>query len=65
MFYNKSMLEENGWSVPKNLKQVESIMKAAQAKGFYASVTGNKGWKPVNENYSSIFINNMVFSTLL
>jgi|TARA_B100001964_G_C14244798_1_gene606859 raffinose/stachyose/melibiose transport system substrate-binding protein len=60
MFYNKSMLEENGWSVPKNLKQVESIMKAAQAKGFYASVTGNKGWKPVNENYSSIFINNMV-----
>jgi len=60
MFYNKSMLEENGWSVPKNLKQVEFIMKAAQAKGFYASVTGNKGWKPVNENYSSIFINNMV-----
>lgn len=60
MFYNKALLAEKGWAVPKTLAEVETIMKAAQAEGLYASVTGNKGWQPVNENYASIFINNMV-----
>jgi raffinose/stachyose/melibiose transport system substrate-binding protein len=32
-------------------------MEAALKNGYYASVTGNKGWKPVNENYSTIFLN--------
>jgi len=36
------------------------VMKAAQAKGLMASATGNNGWQPVNENYSSIFINQFV-----
>jgi len=60
MFYNRTLLKEKGWSVPKTLKEVETIMKAAQAEGLYASVTGNKGWQPVNENYASIFINGIV-----
>ena len=60
MFYNPALLKEKGWDVPKNLADVEKIMKAAQADGLYASVTGNKGWQPVNENYASIFINNIV-----
>jgi raffinose/stachyose/melibiose transport system substrate-binding protein len=60
MFYNRALLEEKGWPVPKTLEEVEMVMKAAQAEGLYASVTGNKGWQPVNENYASIFINNIV-----
>jgi raffinose/stachyose/melibiose transport system substrate-binding protein len=60
MFYNKALLAEKGWPVPKTLAEAETVMKAAQAAGLYASVTGNKGWQPVNENYASIFINNMV-----
>lgn len=60
MFYNKALLAEKGWAVPKTLDEVETVMKAAQADGLYASVTGNKGWQPVNENYASIFINNIV-----
>ena len=60
MFYNKALLAEKGWEVPKTMAELETIMKAAQADGLYASVTGNKGWQPVNENYASIFINNMV-----
>ena len=35
---------------------MEKIMDDALAKGLYASVTGNKGWKPVNENYASVFL---------
>jgi len=57
MFYNKAVLAENGWSVPHTGKEVETIMRAAQAKGMYGSVTGNAGWQPVNENYVSIFLN--------
>src|SRR5262245_59617649 len=60
MFYNKALLAEKGWPVPKTLAEAETVMKAAQAAGLYASVTGNIGWQPVNENYASIFINNIV-----
>jgi raffinose/stachyose/melibiose transport system substrate-binding protein len=60
MFYNKAVLAENGWSVPRTGKEVETIMRAAQAKGMYGSVTGNAGWQPVNENYVSIFLNEIV-----
>ncbi|MET3901068.1 raffinose/stachyose/melibiose transport system substrate-binding protein [Devosia sp. UYZn731] len=60
MFYNKALLAEKGWEVPKTMAEVEKVMDAAKADGLYASVTGNKGWQPVNENYASIFINNIV-----
>ncbi|HWJ73606.1 MAG TPA: ABC transporter substrate-binding protein [Kaistia sp.] len=60
MFYNKALLAEKGWAVPKTAAELETIMKAAQSDGLYASVTGNKGWQPVNENYASIFINQIV-----
>jgi raffinose/stachyose/melibiose transport system substrate-binding protein len=60
MYYNKAVLAENGWDVPKNKDDLEKIMKAAQAKGMYGSVTGNSGWQPINENYASIFLNQMV-----
>ncbi|MBL8600208.1 MAG: carbohydrate ABC transporter substrate-binding protein [Devosia sp.] len=60
MFYNKRLLEENGWPVPKTGEELEKIMIEAQKLGLYASATGNKGWQPVNENYSSIFLNQYV-----
>lgn len=60
MFYNKAVLKANDWPVPKTRDEVEAIMKAAQAKGLYASATGNKGWQPVNEDYASIFVNQVV-----
>jgi raffinose/stachyose/melibiose transport system substrate-binding protein len=57
LFYNKAVLNKYGWQVPRTKAEVESIMVQAQAAGLYASVTGNKRWQPVNENYSSIFLN--------
>lgn len=64
IFYNKKVLDDlrsKDSTLPKNdpktLAEVESFMDAALANGYYASVTGNKGWKPVNENYSTIFFN--------
>jgi raffinose/stachyose/melibiose transport system substrate-binding protein len=57
LFYNKAVLKKYGWSTPRTEAEVESIMRQAQAAGLYASVTGNRRWQPVNENYSSIFLN--------
>jgi raffinose/stachyose/melibiose transport system substrate-binding protein len=56
VFYNKALLKENGWAVPKTVQELENIMDQAIKKGLYASVTGNKGWQPVNENYASLFL---------
>ena len=57
MFYNKAVLKEHGWSVPTRGDELIAIMQAAQKAGLYASVTGNKGWQPVNEDYASLFVN--------
>ncbi|MBP1996644.1 ABC transporter substrate-binding protein [Paenibacillus eucommiae] len=56
IFYNKKVLKDNNWEVPKTVEDIEKIMDEAMKKGMYGSVTGNKGWKPVNENYTSIFL---------
>jgi raffinose/stachyose/melibiose transport system substrate-binding protein len=60
LFYNKAVLKQHGWTVPTTLAQAETIMVQAQAAGLYASVTGNRLWQPVNENYSTIFLNQFV-----
>ena len=57
MVYNKNVLAENGWEVPTTVDELTAIMDEAMAKGMYGSVTGNKGWQPTNEDYTSLFLN--------
>ena len=56
VFYNKVLFEENGWEIPTTFEELEAIMDDALSQGLYASVTGNKGWRPVNENYTQMFL---------
>lgn len=56
MFYNKAVLDQLGVGVPSTMAELEDAMAKAEAAGLYPSVTGNKGWQPVNENYSSMFL---------
>lgn len=56
VFYNKKVLAKLGVAVPTTFAELTSVMDKAKAAGLYASVTGNKGWKPVNLNYASIFL---------
>ncbi|MFC7591305.1 extracellular solute-binding protein [Nonomuraea antimicrobica] len=56
IFYNKKVLDQLGAQVPTTFADLQATMDKAKAAGLYASVTGNKGWKPVNENYSSLFL---------
>ena len=65
IFYNKKVLEKNGWEVPTTIDEVVSIMDEAMEKGMYGSVTGSKGWKPVNLAYASLFINHFAGSDVV
>jgi raffinose/stachyose/melibiose transport system substrate-binding protein len=60
LFYNKAVLKAHGWAVPTTGDQAEREMRQAAAAGLYPSVTGNRLWQPVNENYSTIFLNQYV-----
>lgn len=55
-FYNKKVLKKLGVGVPKTFAELTKAMDKAKGKGLYPSVTGNKGWKPVNQNYVSMFL---------
>jgi len=57
VFYSKKVLQRLGVPVPTSFTQLVDVMNKAKAAGMYASVTGNKGWKPVNLDYASIFLN--------
>ena len=64
VFYNRKVLNDLrakepslSKNAPATLAELEAFMDAALKHGYYASVTGNKGWKPVNENYTTIFLN--------
>jgi raffinose/stachyose/melibiose transport system substrate-binding protein len=59
IFYNKAVLRKYGSDVPKTIEDLEATMDKVKADGLYPSVTGNKGWRPVNENYASIFLTHM------
>ncbi|CAM3291880.1 ABC transporter substrate-binding protein [Occultella aeris] len=56
IFYNQAVLDDLGVGVPTTIEELETALAAAQDAGLYPSVTGNKGWQPVNENYSSMFL---------
>ncbi|MDX6330139.1 MAG: raffinose/stachyose/melibiose transport system substrate-binding protein [Streptomycetaceae bacterium] len=56
VFYNKKVLKKLGVPVPTTFTELTADMDKASAAGMYPSVTGDKGWKPVNQNYVSLFL---------
>lgn len=65
VFYNKALLKEKGWEVPKTIEDLEKIMDLAIADGLYGSAAGNKGYKPAIDNFSSLMVNHFVSPTNL
>lgn len=49
VFYNKQVLEENGWNVPTTYEELTSIMDQAMEKGMYGGLIGAKDWRYTNE----------------
>lgn len=49
VFYNKAVLEENGWAVPTTYEELTSTMDKAVAAGMYGGLIGAKDWRYTNE----------------
>lgn len=56
VFYNTAVLSKLGVEIPTTYAELVAIMEKAQTAGLLASVTGNQGFKPVNQNYISLFL---------
>lgn len=56
VFYNTKVLDTLGVDVPTTYDEFVAILDKAADAGLYPSVTGNQGWKPVNQNYISLFL---------
>ena len=56
-FYNKTLFEENGWSTPNNLDEVEALAAKIKAKGMNPYAYGSTGWQPTHEHLVGNYFN--------
>lgn len=48
VFYNKAVLEENGWDVPTTYEELTATMDKAIEAGMYGGLIGAKDWRYTN-----------------
>ena len=56
-FYNKTLFEENGWSLPTNLAEYESLAAEIQEQGLYPFAYGSSGWPMTHEHLAGNYLN--------
>lgn len=59
LFYNKTLFDQNGWTAPTNIAELEALAEAMKAKGLVPFAAGNADWRPTNEHYVSIILNSV------
>jgi raffinose/stachyose/melibiose transport system substrate-binding protein len=57
VYYNKTLFEENGWSVPTDRASLEELAADMQAKGVTPFAAGNASYQPATEWLVSAFLN--------
>ncbi|OUV97801.1 MAG: hypothetical protein CBD02_02540 [Candidatus Pelagibacter sp. TMED142] len=57
LFYNKTLFNENGWSLPTNLSEYETLAENIKAKGMYPFAYGSSGWQPTHEHLVGNYFN--------
>lgn len=58
MFYNKTLFEANGWTVPTNRVELETVVAEAQAMDIHPLTYGNQGQVFANGHLISAYLNN-------
>ena len=58
MLYNKTLFEENGWTVPTTLEELEDVAGKIKAMGMDVYTYGSDGWQPTHEHLAGIYLNN-------
>jgi raffinose/stachyose/melibiose transport system substrate-binding protein len=57
LYYNKTVFEKNGWTVPTTTDEWFDLMSKVKAAGLIANAAGNSEWKPTDEWYITVFLN--------
>lgn len=57
LYYNKTVFEEHGWTVPTTTDEWFDLMGEVQEAGLIANAAGNSAWKPADEWYVTVFLN--------
>ncbi len=58
LFYNKTLFEENGWTPPTSLEELNALADQITAKGLHVFAYGNAEWQPSNEHLMGVYLNN-------
>ena len=59
LYYNKTLFEEKGWTVPERWEEYTSLCERIKREGLIPIVSGNTNWRPTNEHYVTIFLNHI------
>ena len=58
-FYNQTLFDEKGWSVPTNREEIEAIAEEAMGSGIIPFAAGNAEFKPALEWLVTVFFNSV------
>jgi len=57
IFYNKSLFQKKGWSVPTTRADLETLCDKIKTAGIIPFVGGNSDWNPATEWFTTAFFN--------
>jgi raffinose/stachyose/melibiose transport system substrate-binding protein len=58
LFYNKRLFEENGWTLPTSLDELETLAQTIADAGLHPFAYSNAEWQPSNEHLMGVYLNN-------
>ncbi len=59
LFYNATLFEQHGWTVPTTITELETVADAMLAENIVPFSAGNALWRPTNEHYVTIVFNSI------
>jgi raffinose/stachyose/melibiose transport system substrate-binding protein len=58
LFYNKTLFDEKGWTVPTTWNELTALAETAKSEGINPFAYSNSEWKPSNEHLMGVYLNN-------
>lgn len=65
LFYNADLFAEKGWTAPKTVAEMEALADTMLAEGMTPFVAGNAGFRPANEQFFTVALNQLVGPTAI
>jgi raffinose/stachyose/melibiose transport system substrate-binding protein len=59
LYYNKTLFETYGWELPDTIDDLMALAEQIQSEGIIPFSQGNAEWRPANEWFVGVFLNNV------